>query len=55
MVRAGPLGDFAVVEAKVLKTGRSLAFVGVDIRRAADDTLCVQGRMTKSLGPVPGA
>jgi acyl-coenzyme A thioesterase 13 len=50
-----PLGDFAVVEAKVLKTGRSLAFVGVDIRRAADGTLCVQGRMTKSLGPVPGA
>lgn len=47
------LGDTAVVEAQVLKTGRSLAFVTVDIRRASDDTLCVQGRMTKALGPVP--
>ena len=47
------LGDTAVVDARVLKIGRSLAFVTVDIRRASDDTLCVQGRMTKALGPVP--
>lgn len=47
------LGDAAVVDARVLKTGRSLAFVAVDIRRASDDTLCVQGRMTKSLGAPP--
>jgi acyl-coenzyme A thioesterase 13 len=47
------LGDTAVVDAWVLKTGRTLAFVAVDIRRASDDALCVQGRMTKALGPVP--
>ena len=47
------LGDTAVVDAQVLKTGRSLAFVTVEIRRASDDVLSVQGRMTKSLGPVP--
>lgn len=48
-----PLGDHAIVDARVPKTGRSLAFVSVDIRRESDDALCVQGRMTKSLGPVP--
>lgn len=48
------LGDTAIVDGQVLKIGRSLAFVTVDIRRASDDALCVQGRMTKSLGPVPG-
>lgn len=48
-----PLGDRALVEAVVLKTGRSLAFVSVDIRRESDNVLCVQGRMTKALGPVP--
>jgi acyl-coenzyme A thioesterase 13 len=47
------LGDHAVVDARVLKSGRSLAFVTVDIRRESDETLCVQGRMTKALGPVP--
>ena len=48
-----PLGDAAIVEATVLKTGKSLAFVAVDIRRESDGVLAVQGRMTKSLGPVP--
>lgn len=48
-----PLGEIAIVDAKVLKAGRSLAFVAVEIRRASDDLLCVQGRMTKALGPVP--
>lgn len=48
-----PLGDAAIVDATVLKTGKSLAFVTVDIRRESDDTLCAQGRMTKSLGPIP--
>ena len=47
------LGDVALVEATVLKCGRSLAFVSADIRRESDGTLCVQGRMTKSLGPPP--
>lgn len=48
-----PLGDYAIVDARVLKTGRSLAFVTADIRRESDDVLCVQGRMTKALGPLP--
>jgi acyl-coenzyme A thioesterase 13 len=48
-----PLGDHALVEARVLKTGRSLAFVTADIRRESDGLLCVQGRMTKALGPAP--
>jgi acyl-coenzyme A thioesterase 13 len=48
-----PLGETAVVEARVLKTGRTMAFVEVEIRRASDNVLCLQGRMTKSLGPVP--
>jgi len=49
-----PLGEIAVIDATVLKTGKSLAFVAVDIRRASDDVLCVQGRMTKALGAPPG-
>ena len=48
-----PLGETAVVDARVLKIGRGMAFVEVEIRRASDDVLCVQGRLTKSLGPVP--
>jgi acyl-coenzyme A thioesterase 13 len=44
------LNDVALVEATVLKAGRTLAFVGVEIRRESDGLLCVQGRMTKSLG-----
>ena len=48
-----PLGDHAIVDARVLRTGRSLAFVAVDIRRESDDALCIQGRMTKALGRVP--
>ncbi|MDT4920961.1 MAG: acyl-coenzyme thioesterase 13, partial [Pseudonocardiales bacterium] len=48
------LGDTAIVDGQVLKIGRSLAFVTVDIRRGSDDTLCVQGRMTKALGSPPG-
>jgi acyl-coenzyme A thioesterase 13 len=46
-----PLGDAAVVDARILKAGRTLAFVTVEIRRESDDVLCVQGRMTKSMGP----
>lgn len=48
-----PLGDAAIVDATVLKSGKSLAFVGVDIRRESDNALAVQGRMTKAMGPVP--
>lgn len=49
------LGDAAIVDATVLKCGKSLAFVSVDIRRESDGALAVQGRMTKSLGPVPSS
>jgi acyl-coenzyme A thioesterase 13 len=48
-----PLGETAVVDARVLKVGRNLAFVEVTIRRLSDGVLCLQGRLTKSLGPVP--
>ena len=45
-----PVGEWITVEATVLKSGRNLAFVSVDIRRESDGVLAVQGRMTKSLG-----
>ncbi|HEY1737834.1 MAG TPA: PaaI family thioesterase [Acidimicrobiia bacterium] len=48
-----PLGEWVTVEATVLKTGRTMAFVAVDIRRESDGVLAVQGRMTKALGPPP--
>lgn len=48
-----PLGETAVVDAQVLKIGRTMAFVEVEIRRASDNVLCLQGRMTKSLGDPP--
>ncbi|MCU1656254.1 MAG: uncharacterized protein JWO57_910 [Pseudonocardiales bacterium] len=48
-----PLGEFVLVDATVLKTGRSMAFVTADIRRESDGVLSVQGRMTKALGPPP--
>jgi len=50
-----PLGEHVLVEATVLKSGRSLAFVTVDLRRESDGVLSAQGRMTKSLGPPPSA
>jgi acyl-coenzyme A thioesterase 13 len=49
---AAPLGDVVLAEATVLKTGRTMAFVSVDLRRESDGKLLVQGRMTKSLGPI---
>jgi acyl-coenzyme A thioesterase 13 len=39
-----------IADAAVLKIGRTLAFVTVDIRRAEDGVLVAQGRMTKHLG-----
>jgi acyl-coenzyme A thioesterase 13 len=40
-------GSRISAEAKVLKIGRTLAFVTVDVTRAADGVLVAQGRMTK--------
>jgi acyl-coenzyme A thioesterase 13 len=45
-----PGGDVAVAEASVLKIGKTLAFVTVDVRRASDGALVAQGRMTKFQG-----
>jgi acyl-coenzyme A thioesterase 13 len=45
----GPGGTFVLAEATVLKTGKTLAYVSVDIRREADGVLVAQGRMTKFL------
>jgi acyl-coenzyme A thioesterase 13 len=43
-------GSAVIAEATVLKVGRTLAFVSVDVRREADGVLVAQGRMTKHLG-----
>ncbi|WP_224247963.1 PaaI family thioesterase [Hyalangium gracile] len=44
-----PGGSNVIVEAAVLKSGRTLAFVQVDLRRENDGVLVAQGRMTKFL------
>jgi len=46
----GPAGTFVIAEATVLKAGKTLAYVSVDIKREADGVLVAQGRMTKFLG-----
>lgn len=45
-----PGGTFVLAEATVLKIGKTLAFVSVDIRRQHDQVLVAQGRMTKFQG-----
>lgn len=45
-----PLGGAVIARARVLKAGRTLAFVTVEIRREADSVLVAEGRMTKFLG-----
>jgi acyl-coenzyme A thioesterase 13 len=47
---AAPGGSTVIAEARVLKIGKLLAFVSVDVRRAADGVLVAQGRMTKVQG-----
>ena len=42
-----PRGSTVVAEAQVLKNGKTLAFVTVDVRRKDDGVLVAQGRMTK--------
>jgi acyl-coenzyme A thioesterase 13 len=39
-----------IAEATVLKIGRTLGFVTVDVRREHDNVLVAQGRMTKHMG-----
>ena len=43
----GPGGEVVRAEAKVLKAGKTLAYVTVDVRRKSDGVLVAQGRMTK--------
>ena len=45
-----PAGSTVVAEARVLKAGKTLAYVTVDIRRVTDGVLVAQGRMTKFQG-----
>ena len=45
-----PGTDTVLIIAEVLKTGRTLAFVTVDLRSEVDNTLVAQGRMTKYMG-----
>ena len=48
-VAAAKAGEVVLVEANVLKAGRTMAFVAVDLRRERDGALVAQGRMTKFL------
>ena len=40
-------GTTVLIDAVVLKTGRTMAYVTVDLRREKDGVLIAQGRMTK--------
>ena len=46
---AGRSGEAILVDAEVLKTGRTMAYVSVDLRREKDGARIAQGRMTKFL------
>ena len=46
----GRSGEKILIDANVLKFGRTLAYVSVDLRREAGGTLIAQGRMTKFMG-----
>lgn len=45
-----PGGTTVIADAAVLKIGKTLAFVTVDVKRKADGVLVAQGRMTKFQG-----
>jgi acyl-coenzyme A thioesterase 13 len=46
---AGKTGEAILVDAAVLKSGKHLAYVSVDLRRESDGGAIAQGRMTKFL------
>lgn len=48
-VSAGRGGEAVLVDAVVLKSGRTMAYVSVDLKREKDGALIAQGRMTKFL------
>jgi acyl-coenzyme A thioesterase 13 len=45
-----PTGGKVYADATVLKIGKIMAYVSVDVRRAEDDVLIAQGRMSKYQG-----
>ncbi|HVO29756.1 MAG TPA: PaaI family thioesterase [bacterium] len=45
-----PGGSTVYADAAVLRIGKTLAFVTVDVKRKSDDVLVAQGRMTKFQG-----
>jgi acyl-coenzyme A thioesterase 13 len=45
-----PADRAVIADAVVLKSGKTLAFVSVDVRREDDQALVAQGRMTKFMG-----
>ena len=47
---AAPAGSTVIIDGRVLKVGRTLAFVEVELRRESDQKLLAQGRMTKFMG-----
>jgi acyl-coenzyme A thioesterase 13 len=53
-VGAGRPVEPVLIEAQVLKSGRSLAFVEVTLRHEGDGSLIARGRMTKLLGGPKG-
>eukprot|EP01098_Paradermamoeba_levis_P011910 TRINITY_DN5127_c0_g1_i1.p1 TRINITY_DN5127_c0_g1~~TRINITY_DN5127_c0_g1_i1.p1 ORF type:complete len:259 (-),score=77.91 TRINITY_DN5127_c0_g1_i1:169-885(-) len=46
---AVPIGESVIIEGKVLKQGKSLAFTQVDLYRKKDKVLIASGRHTKSM------
>ena len=45
-----PTGSKVIADATVLKVGKIMAYVSVDVRRAEDGVLIAQGRMSKYQG-----
>lgn len=49
-LKAAKIGDEIVIEANVLKRGRTLAFLEVELRNKATNELLVKGSHTKYVG-----
>ena len=49
-MKAAKVGDEVLIDAKVIRRGRSLAFLEVELRNKATNDLLVKGSHTKFLG-----
>ena len=49
-LKAAKLGDEILIEANVLKRGRTLAFLEVELRKRSTNELLVKGSHTKYIG-----